>query len=301
MNRGTKNSFLAIQAAAASFQQKTAEILLKYRDERSKAEVESSAYKDSDGMFAAANASLKVNARNAIANAEKAFTGVVTDELQSLRKEFAAHMLAAPSQMFISNLRLYRDFGIKPGRAEINALIEQSGGSTLALQCLDSTLEAVGADFRIDFPDAGTFEDDLASLEKMAFGGFAYTPNEMHGEAVALFGGQEIVFHRPDGSTYTNGTKWDSVRLITARAVFESQIKALNEMGTRWTESVIPSVVTRELYHENENATAEEQFKADKAATVEAVNIEHEPHVSGIGISSGGGKNYNDVMDSYLR
>lgn len=304
MNRATKNSFMNIQAAAASFQNSIVEALKKYEADKAEAAEEAKQYKNETERLSAVTAALKANARNRITRAEQTFTSCIKTELDALRSELASHLLTAPSAQFISTLMLYRDFGIIPGRAEINALISMSGGNTLALRCINGLLETVGAEYRVDFPASEELEKDLFTIETLSRGHFLYSPVELHAAASEVYGNQLVTFFRPDGSKYEDGTRVDSIRLISSRAAFESNIAAVDAMAERWSDSVIPSIVQIERYKdtvdENGNTIpAKDQFEADRAATVKSVSIEKAPALPHDMANSA--KNYAEVMDRYTR
>lgn len=302
MNRSTKSSFQTIQGAAVSFQSNVIEALKKYESEREKAKFEASQYKDEESRLSAMTAALKANARSAISRAEQNFTDAVKTELSSLRNELSSHLLTAPSAQFISTLALYRDFGITPGKAEIAALVQMAGGNTLALRCINGLLETTKAGYTVDFPSSDALESDLDAIEKLSIGHFNYSPVELHAAAVEVYGGLPVTFIRSDGTTYEDGTKIDSVRLISSRAFFENGIKALEAMSNRWTDNVIPSISQKDSYSDTTDkngntVTAKEQYESDRKATAFAAEIQQEPGISAS--SKSGQKNYAEVMKNY--
>ncbi len=274
MNRNVKNSFMTIQGAATNFQKNVADALMRYKSDRDAARSEAAQFKNEEEKFTAMNSALVANCRNRIKTAEQSFTGTVKTELETLRKEFNMHLLMLPDSRFLTMLGVYRTFCIAPSRAELNALVEASGGVTLGLRAINALLDSVNSDFRIQFEDSAAMEKDLDSLERLTFGDFGYCPAEMLSEATAVYGGQEVTYHGPGGA-YQDGARWDSVRLLTARAVFENQVKNLSEMEKRWSESVVPSVVTKSEFYKGDDADAE--YNADLKKVSDSVQIERNP------------------------
>ena len=296
MNRGTKSSFQHIQAAAENYRKSVIDVLKKYEAEKANAAEDVKQYKDEEGMLAARTSVLKTNARNAIKRAEQAFTGTVRTELDSLRTELANHLMNTPSQQFIHTLALYRDFGIVPGKAEISALVQMASGNTLGLRCLNSLLSSSKAGYTVVFPSSEDLCADLETIEKMSYGNIWYSPNALHSVALEVFAGQPVTFTRPDGTTYENGTTVNNITLITHRSFFESNLKALDAMAERWTDSVIPTIAQLDsLYPSGEAGKAE--FESDQKSTADAAQIEKEPKMVDTGKSSA--KSYDEVMAHY--
>ena len=299
MNRSTKNSFVSIQGAAATFQKNVVDALKKFETDQAKAVEESRQYKDEEQRLSAMTAALKANARNTITRAEQAFTGTVKTELDSLRSELASHLLTAPSPQLISTLALYRDFGITPSKAETNALVTMAGGNVLSLRCIDSLLKSTKAGYTVVFPSSEALEADLDKIEKLTHGHFRYSPTELHHAAVEVYGGLPVIYTRPDGTTYEDGSKMDNARVVTSREAFESTIKALDSMSERWTDNVIPSVqqLKTDLYPAGEKG--KEAFAEDRRSTAEAAQIEKETVIPDVTMPSG--KNYAEIMNYYRR
>lgn len=301
MNRTAKSAFSSIQESAARFRNNMTDILTAYRKERRSAQQKASQYKDEEKVFSDSNAALVRNARESIAKAEKSFIDSVAPELETLQKELSLHLLTAPGSQFITTLSLYRDFGIKPTKADIVALVQMCQGSTLGLRCINGVLESNKSEFTITFPDVAAFEKDLEDLSRLTCGDFHYSPNELHSEANHVYSGTPVI-----RNGFDSGAKWDSVKLIVARADFESVVKKLDEMSERWTSSVIPSIVTRESYKDTTDPktgkiiTAEAQYNEDKAATAESASIEQRPGGENIR-SVSDAKAAAEIVDSYLR
>lgn len=274
MNRANKSSFDRIIGASTAFVEAVRAVFEQYRTQEAEARRESAAFKDEQGIYTAKMAAIRANTRNALKAAENGFTGTITAEIGTLRQEIDAHLLNRPTPAFLETLRLFRDFGITPSRADIAALLTLNGGNTLGLRCLNAALKSTEAGYTVTFPDTADFEADIAALEKLARGEICYVPAEYHHEGTAIYGGSPRTFFREDGSTYQNGETWSSVSLSVARTGFESKIKSLDEMASRWTDSVIPSIEQLKDYADRADGTAAEQFLKDREATTTAAKIE---------------------------
>lgn len=299
MNRSAKNAFMNIQGAATRFQDSVINALKRYAEEKEKAAEEVKDYKNESERLSAMTASLKANARSAINRAEQSFTGTIKSELVSLRSELSDHLLTAPNAQLVSALSVYRDFGIVPGKAEISALVQMAGGNTLALRCINGLLDSTKAGYTVVFPSSESLESDLDAIEKLSFGHFNYSPVDLHSIAVEIYGGQPVIFTRPDGTTYETGEKIDSVRLISSRAFFENAIKALDSMTNRWTENVLPSIqqLNTDLYPNGDEG--KEAFAADKRATANSARIEKDPVLPDSAKQNT--RNYAEILDAYRR
>lgn len=263
MNRQAKLSFDKITAAITAYQNAVRDDLLSFRQADAKAKEDSKQYVDAEGRYQAQRTELVNTARQSIESAKELFNKTVKTEIGELSKELGSHTMSRPSPALLDNLRTFRDFNLQPSKSDISALLEMAGGNTLGLRAVNAVLKATKSPLRVDFPDTEVFEKDLEALEKLTVN--CWTPIDYHSEGVSIFGG----LPREDFP----GFSWDSVSLLTSRAIFESQIKGLDVMSGRWVNDIIPSIAqVKELYKDSEDVA--EQYLADRQATGASATVE---------------------------
>lgn len=281
MNKHVKDSFNHIKSEAASYQNAVQSALLDYRRTMARAEAESRKYKDETSYINTWKAAAKRDAMNAISQAETAFTVAVKAEYATLKDDLHDHLTTRPNAAFLDSLRVYFDFGIRPTRAEIEALMTQNGGNPLGYRALNRTLEKTKSEWRIDSLDTDVYENDLAVLQQLSYGNLMYAPNDCHHEAVEIFDGERRLQMREDGSTYFGGYKWDRIGILMSTGDFTAKVKGIDAMADRWGNSVLPSVKQIDLYEDKIDPdtgeiveTAADQLEADFKATAHAPGIE---------------------------
>lgn len=280
MNKFVKDAFDHIGREAGTYRNSVESALLDYRQAMAKATTEAGAYKDEGGYIGSRKADAKRTAQVAIQLAENAFTVSLNVEARSLRDDLHKHLMTRPSPAFLDALRIYRDFGIRPSHAEIEALMEQNGGSSLGYKAINKVLEQTGAEWRIDAPDSTDYEADITALEKLAHGNIMYAPDGLLHEAAEVFGGEKRLQMREDGTTYDAGYRWDSTSILMATAAFKEQTGAIDDMSDRWSSTVLPSLKHVSAYQDKkdpatgETITAAQQIAEDFKATATAPAIE---------------------------
>lgn len=265
MNRKTKNSFDRIQGAVSSYQTSVQEALFRFRQADAMAKEDSKQYVDAEGRYQARRDELVSAARQNIESAKELFSKTVRAEIGELRTELSSHTMNRPSPALLDNLRTFRDFNLQPTRTDISALLEMAQGNTLGIRAINSVLEATKSPLRINAPTIEDFERDLSALEKMASGN-AWTPIDYHTTACAIYRDQP----RPNTPGYT----WDNLSLLIARADFESNVKSLDNMSTRWVDDITPSIEQVKNYERNADGSAAEQYLSDRAATGASARVE---------------------------
>lgn len=277
MNRYNKDVFTSIKKSAENYQHECGLAFLKFRQNMAKATEEAGQYKDEASYLTVKKAGFITAARNAVKTAEAVFQSEVAAELPGLKEELMRHLATRPNASFLEALDVYRSYHIQPSRLEIEALLKQSGGSTLSLRALNSVLEEVKSDYRISFPDASAFEADLKFLNRFSQEQFRPFPDDYYTEACAVFNGDRMI--RWNVQTESNldiGYTWDKMALLLAGQTFKSHINQLDEMAGRWSENILPSIVHVEDYmNKAENpAEAVKELASDLKATAEAAKIE---------------------------
>lgn len=291
MNRGNKEHFNTIQAAIASYLTSVQDSLREWQRQQEKAEADAAKYKDGDSFIKETMEPKTAITRNACIRHKSTMDEILKKEIGALQKELTCAVGTAPSAQFVNACNLYRQFGIKPSRAEISALVNQSGGVPLAYAVLNATLQAVESPFRITYTDADTFDEDLETLKSLASEVMRWTPADLHGVAVKVFGGQQ----QPGA---INGVTYDGTKLLIERSTFESTTGGLADMAKRWTADVLPSIEqlkSGNLYADE--ADAAEAYLADREDTGSVtVTEERKPFVP-----RNDGPAFSDIMAHYLR
>lgn len=286
MNKFIKGTFEDLKRAESDYRDAVRSALSDYRQSMAKATAEAGAFKDEAAYINDKKATAKRAAQMDIQSAENALTVAVNVAVKSLRDDLHQHLTTRPSAAFMDALRLYYDFDIRPSHAEISALMEQNGGCTLGYKALNRTLEKTGAEWRIDAPDADTYETDLAALEKLSHGGFKFTPDGFHHEMTEVYEGTPHLRLRDDGTTYDAGYKWDTTSLLMASTSYMQDIGAIDAMADRWSSTLLPTLKNLEAYKDNEKTgeTAAQQMAKDIQATASAPEIERtsDPTIEGV-------------------
>lgn len=278
MNKYVKDTFDTIKGEETSYRQSVENALLDYRRTMSRATEEAKQYKDESAYINSKKATATHNARVAIQMAENAFTVALNVARKSLQDDLHQHLTTRPSAAFLDALRLYYDFDIRPSHAEISALMEQNGGNTLGYRAINRTLEKTGAEWRIDAPDSAAYESDLAALGKLAHGNIHFVPDGYLHEMSEVYSGERRLFMRDDGTTYDMGYKWDTTSLLMASSGYKEDVKAIDAMHDRWSNTLLPSLRHLEAYQDNEETgeTAAQQMAKDIKAMAAAPEIERD-------------------------
>lgn len=265
MNRNCKNSFDTIIGSATAYRSAVAAVLDSFSKKEQQAREDSKMFKDESTRYKTALESLTAEARAQLDKKRAEFADAVANETEKLKKELHSLVLERPSVIYADMLRNYGDFGLKPTRAEIEALLEVNSGCLVGFSMLNSVLARVGSDFHIDGCDIATLEKDIQNLSRLGELAENYSPIESHSQLCKLYVGTPRLNGRRD-----TGDTWSSVSLITQRAMFESAVKSVDAMRERWS-NLAPSISQLKSYEDSENATAAEQFISDRQSA--AANI----------------------------
>ena len=268
MNRNCKNSFDTIIGSASAYKGATAKVLNDFSEKEQQARENCKMFKDEDGRYKTALESLTAEARAQLDKKRAEFADAVANETEKLKKELHSLALERPNPIYADMLRNYADFGVKPTRTEVVALLEVNAGCLAGISMLNSTLARVGSAFHIDSNDIATLEKDIENLSRLGELAGHYAPNEQHHAICQVYGGTP----RLGANGADTGSSWDSVSLIVQRGSFENAIKSLDEMSKRWS-STAPSISQLKSYEDSEDATATaaEQFISDRQSA--AANI----------------------------
>ena len=258
MNRNCKSSFDTIIGSATAYRSAVAAVLDSFSKKEQQARQDSAQYKDENTRYKTALESLTAEARAQLDKKRAEFTDAISNETEKLKKELHSLVLERPSVIYADMLRNYGDFGLKPTRTEIEALLEVNSGCLVGFSMLNSTLARVGSDFHIDGCDIATLEKDAKDLYGLSELAAHYASNEQHHALCQVYAGTP----RLNGGRDTGDT-WSSVSLITQRAMFESAVKSVDAMRERWS-NLAPSITQLKDYKGAEDASAADLFLSDR-------------------------------------
>lgn len=273
MNRNAKMAFTKIQGSVSSYRAATVEILSNFKKADETARRDSEQYKNEKERYAESHAALVASTMQRLDEARAKLSENIQSEIGTLRGELRDHLIARPNPIFTEMLKSYRNFNLKPTKTELAALLELNSGNALGLRLLNSTLEAVDSQFRIDCATAEGFEKDLDRLAGLAEQATAYSPVELHHEICRVYDGTPRLRNGRN-----MGETWDSPALSARRVFFESSISGLSDMEKRWSMETVPSVKQIENYkptkdEDGTEVSAAEQYIADREATADAAAV----------------------------
>lgn len=311
MNKYNKTSIEKLQRAAKTYQRDVTSALEKYRQTMTQARKDAEVYKDESSFLAGKKGGAVTTARNSIKIAENVFTAEVKAEIGNLKDELHRHLITAPNDNFLSALNVYATYGIKPGKAEISALIESAGGNSLSLRALDAVLQKTGAEYRVKVPGADAFERDIDNLERIAEGHIFWSDEDHHHELVEVFSGVNREIRAEDGSYYDAGYRWDNTALIISSKGFEKSIADIAGMAGRWSDNILPTMYKSEAYPNKTDEktgaqiTGAEQFVEDYTATASAAEVipaEDNGHAAKLGRVTGEqATRTREIMNAYIQ
>lgn len=279
MNKLVKSTFSSIQTEADCYREAIREALFGYRKAMERAATESKQYKDEDSFLDSQRTTARTEAQDKIKAAEATFVADLKRDVDSLRGDLCEHLVTRPNAGLVNALHLYRDFGLQPGRMDVESLLELNNGNCLGIRLINKILEDTKSTIRVDAPDATDYETDLDGLERLTHGHFMYAPLDFHHEAVEVFGGTPRLQMRPDGSTYDAGFRWDSTAIMTAGHSFQEELKAVDAMGERWAANTPITLKHLSIYEDKtdpatgKTITAGQQAAADIVETGQAAQV----------------------------
>ena len=196
-------------------------------------------------------------AAEAINKAMQAFTGALTSRVEEFEKILYDYFTETPSDMLISRLAVYRDFGIAPGRAEINKLLELNRSNSLGIRAINSILESTGSPYRVSTHD-NELEGDLRLLKKLA------EPDVPTLDLVSFV---------------AQATGRNANDLLISSMSFRFNAEQLQAIAERWDNSIPPTITAIREYKDSvdpdtgERITAEQQIERDRKKAVASVEI----------------------------
>lgn len=251
MNKKNELIFTSIQEKADTFRRKVQTACHEYSKKVAEASGTAKRFKDEDGYIRSRKQEFASEARRDCAAAASAFADSVRQGVKALKAELKASVNEPINPTFAANLRFIREFGIKPSRTTLEALLELNGENRLGLAALQNVLSTSNTRLRLEYSDTSSFERDIATLERLADAADHYGPDDVHHELCEVFAEE----------TQDNGRPWSSFQIILRRGDFDSALKAVENMSARWTKSV-----TYRLADEQTAAIDAEERKAAELA-----------------------------------
>lgn len=252
--KATQSTFRDLQAAYSAYVNNLNEAKQTYDEKIDSLDSDTYTQSAIDSKKAIARADAVV----AVTKAMQSFTGALTSRVEELEKILADHFSETPSELLLSRLAVYRDFGIAPGKVEINKLMELARGNSFGIRAINAVLESTGSPYRISSHDT-ELEADLRLLKRLA--------------------------EEPDAPTLdlvsfiaeTTGKTYDQVFISSLS--FRANAEKLSELAERWDNSIPPTITAIREYKDTtdpdsgKRLTAEQQIEADRKKAVDSVEV----------------------------
>lgn len=171
---------------------------------------------------------LETNTRQAIIDADQTAHDQAFDVAKKLRFELADRATGEVNQGILAKLQAAQAFGLKLSRSEIEGMAASANGDGITLACLAKIAEASGLE--LTFTGVNELEKDVAHVESIFTTPSLYAPDGLVQEALKFSPNRQfngIDYGRPDAVALSVGT---------AKAT--SAVHELDDMATRWNDSV---------------------------------------------------------------
>lgn len=240
MNFRNRQLIEGITLRARAFHSKVAEILDGYSAQMAAVKQESGKYADGykKEFIESHNQRLVADARKELKAAAADFTEKTRKDAADLRDQLSQSLMEPLAPALESQLRTFRDYGIKPSRTQIETLLILNGENRLGIQAIDAVLTSSKADYSLKFTPVRQFEQDLEAIEQMTQCAEHFVPHDQFSAGCAVWRGVPVERTRPDGSTYPDGTTWDNIGLTINNASMNSLVRRIEEMPGRWAGGV---------------------------------------------------------------
>lgn len=244
MNFSNNQIFMLILASAGTFKQRVNDALRGYRAEMAKARTYAARFKAEDEILNSQRGILIATAQEQIQKAQRMFKTDLERYCEQLSEQLQNHVSEPLDASFRDQLQTLAQFGLKPSRTQIEALLKQNNGNAIGIAALAKVLADVGSEFVVSFRDIREYEADMQLIRNLGINPIAYDLGEgieydsegasLHHEAVEVMSGLERLLVRDDGSTYTAGYHWDNTSLLAARNLFENATQRIGKMQDSW-------------------------------------------------------------------
>ena len=264
MNRTIAAHFDYINIAMQDYRIKLAETIQRYNESKRKAEESVSKYQEAYKKEALAAAMKKPTetAKAEVLKAGKELKAEMKLHAGKLREELQKHLCAPMDANFVAQLKLYRELDIAPTGFEAEALLKMNNGNSLGVRALSKLLEQTGASKRLTYRSLDEYGKDLEQVERViaSLENPVFDVGDVH-TALELFGNEQWIHSRPDGSTYTTGENLNFLLVNGASASFSSLQKSLEKMKGNWQADI-----SYQLQDAIDAAMTEEEWKSEVKA-----------------------------------
>lgn len=275
----TKTAFSLAYDSATRFDEKVKSTFARYKSEKEKAKERATAFKDEKSEYARLMEGPTATARAELKEADQEFSDTLKSTvIPRLREVLADYVTGQPPKAFLDTVRIYREFGLKPTKMELQTLLHASEGNYLGMRTLQKLAQETGYD--IKFSDVATYEKDIENLEKLARVPSCYGPLAFSKEVDEIF--PEVpVFGVDGGIAYYQAAS--PLRAILNAQEFTSGYKKIQEAQERWTTAIIPEL-TAYLPVENEDGetiSPYEQRQEDIDEAAQVADVDNDPALYG--------------------
>ncbi len=247
MNKLNVAIFKLIVNAAGTFKTSVIDTLMNYRKEMEKAREYASQFKDENAILNGQRSLLVSTAQERIRKAQRIFASELKRYTDQLSDQLQSHVSEPLDAVFRDQLHTIAQFGLKPSKTQIEALLKANNGNAIGIAALSKVLSDVGSQYQINFRSIEKYESDLQKIRLLMVDPIAYdidnssydnSGQNLHHEAVEVMSSLEQIFARDDGTLYTRGTHWDNTSLLIARSTFESTIEDIEQMQHAWISDI---------------------------------------------------------------
>lgn len=283
MNKTSKDriqqTFSLAYNSAMRFDAQVKSTFSHYKAAKDDAKSRASQFKDEKGEYLRLMQQPTAEARDELKKADEEFSDTIKNTVvPRLREILADHVTAQPPADFMNTLRVYREFGLKPSKMELQTLLHASEGSFMGLRALQTVARENGFDIRFD--NVTEYTKDIEHLEHLARIPTCYGPLEYSQEADELF--PERPVFRPDGTVAYNAPVSAVSSIITAQE-YSGGWKKIQEAQERWSTAIVPTI---EQYKAKESEDGEtispyEQREADIDAAARVADVDNDPALIG--------------------
>ena len=308
MNKLNVTVFKLIVNAAETFRTRVNSALLEYREEMDKARTYAAQFKDEENILSGQRKLLTSTAQEKIRKAQRMLAADLERFTDQLQDQLENHVSEPIDAGFRDQLLTIDQFGLKPSRTQIEALLKANNGNAIGIEALSKVLTDVASPYRISFRSIEEYEGDLQKIRSLMVDPITYDIDDekLHHEAVEVLSGLEKMFIGEDGKQYTTGVRWDSVALLTARHAFDSAVEDVKKMQQSWVCDV--------SFQAAESQNAADNLKAELLASVGAAPEQSEAYETSTKIDgsdnlklamelgqAAAGKNAVSVPDQYMK
>lgn len=283
MNRTSKDritqTFSLAYNAGMRFDAQVNAVFSRYRSAKEQARSRASQFKDEESEYKRSMETPTAEARAELKKADEEFADTIKNTVvPRLREILTDHVTAQPPATYLDTLRIYREFGLRPSKMELQTLLHASEGNYIALRALQTVAKDAGYNIKID--DVTEYEKDVELLERLARIPSCYAPLSYTKECDEIF--PEVPVFRPDGSVAYNTTA-SSIRSILTAQEYSSGWKKIREAQERWGTAIVPTIeqYTAKKNEDGEVISPGEQRNADVDAAAKIVDVDNDPEMYG--------------------